>query len=235
LMCLRKRGRYNMRCVIEGCPNEGFKSGYCNKHTQQLAKHGRILSDNCEIDGCGRKRYKMFYCRRHFEQYKRHGKIIRKVLDFNEIIVIGEYAEMLLHDKYGFEVARTKISVEDIERVKTKKWHYDRYVRNNEGVMLHRFVMNCIDPNKQVDHIFHDKLDNRREFLKICTSMENNQNAPIGKRNKSGVKGVHWCKWKSKWKVEVVREGKRIFVGWFNDFDLAVKEREKVVESYGKI
>lgn len=60
-------------------------------------------------------------------------------------------------------------------------WHVDTktgYVSTRIGgksVRLHRYIMDSPE-NKIVDHINHDKTDNRRENLRICSVRENNLN-----------------------------------------------------------
>jgi hypothetical protein len=76
--------------------------------------------------------------------------------------------------------------------VTENRWTLDRsgYVVMSSGnYLLHRVVL---QPGKGqvVDHINHDKLDNRRINLRICTSKENLRNRVVHKNNMSGIKGV---------------------------------------------
>jgi len=59
-------------------------------------------------------------------------------------------------------------------------------------VLMHRLVMGIVDrPDIEVDHIFHDKLDNRRSQLRICTRAENRRNARKLMKGSSKFKGVY--------------------------------------------
>ena len=61
-----------------------------------------------------------------------------------------------------------------------------------------------------VDHINHNKLDNRKVNLRVCTDMENSKNKGLRKDNKSGVTGVVWNNEKNKWTVNIRCNNKRM-------------------------
>src|SRR5690606_31340831 len=69
-----------------------------------------------------------------------------------------------------------KVDNEDFERVIQYNWYFDgRYVRNNSAGHLHRFIMNAPD-HLEVDHIWHDELDNRKSELRLATPSQNSGN-----------------------------------------------------------
>lgn len=49
-----------------------------------------------------------------------------------------------------------------------------------------------IPEGMQIDHINHDRADNRLVNLRLVTHMQNGMNQSISKKNKSGVTGVCW-------------------------------------------
>lgn len=68
------------------------------------------------------------------------------------------------------------IDEEDYDRVSKYNWHYSNgYAVNNFDLRMHRLIMNP-PHNMVVDHKNHNKLDNRRSNLRICTQFENSQN-----------------------------------------------------------
>lgn len=89
---------------------------------------------------------------------------------------------------------------EDFEWLNQWKWCYCKYVirdiilnKKNKRIYMHRLIMNT--PEKmQTDHINGNKLDNRRNNLRICTQSQNNMNRKISKLNTSGYRGIYWDK-----------------------------------------
>lgn len=57
-------------------------------------------------------------------------------------------------------------------------------------------------------------------------------NKKKSKSNTSGVKGVYWKKDKNMWDVEIGFQKKRIHIGYFKDFEDAVKARKRAEEQY---
>lgn len=72
------------------------------------------------------------------------------------------------------------VDPEDSAKVATKKWTYSQGYAvsrdNNKHIRMHRFVMNETDPNIIIDHINHNRLDNRKKNLRRVTIKENNNN-----------------------------------------------------------
>jgi hypothetical protein len=176
----------------------------------------------------------MILCGKHRRQMSRHGKIFRTKYDANEIILFDNYAEVVLYNINGEEVNRTLIDLEDVEKVKQFKWHFNAnngYVESgSKGTkMLHRVIMDCpIDLT--VDHISCNKLDNRKINLRICTQKENNLNKIVGKNSKSGVLGVNYAD--GKWRVRVHVDGKEINIGYYENLDDAKRARKDAAEKY---
>ena len=50
--------------------------------------------------------------------------------------------------------------------------------------------------------------------------------------NKTGIRGVSWSKAKNKWRVAIYVDNKQKHVGYFDDFDLAGKARQKAEQQY---
>ena len=68
----------------------------------------------------------------------------------------------------------------------------DGYAFNAQYGRMHRFLMSA-PTNRMVDHVNGDKLDNRRENLRLATSSENQANRRAV-RGASKFKGVTWQK-----------------------------------------
>lgn len=70
-------------------------------------------------------------------------------------------------------------------------------------------------PKGDIDHINRIKDDNRWKNLRDVTRAENKQNQLVLKRNKCGVKGVHWDKNTSKYAAGICHNGKTYYLGQF--------------------
>jgi hypothetical protein len=79
----------------------------------------------------------------------------------------------------------------------------------------------------EVDHINRDKLDNRLANLRPVTRSENLHNSPPNRRNRVGVKGVHWIARLNKWQAYISAGGRRKILGCFATFDAAVAARRE--------
>ena len=90
---------------------------------------------------------------------------------------------------------------------KTSLWLTSRgYVElqiNGTHYLLHRLIMRA-EKGQYVDHINHDKLDNRRSNLRVCTQSQNLGNRNLNTNNKTGFKGV--SKFRDKWRVYVAKQ-----------------------------
>lgn len=72
-------------------------------------------------------------------------------------------------------------------------------------------------PQDEIDHINCVKGDNRISNLRIATRRQNSMNLKIYKSNKTGVKGVYWHSKRKVFVAQIRANGKRFFVGNFND------------------
>ena len=81
-------------------------------------------------------------------------------------------------------------------------------------IYMHREIMKATK-GVEVDHKNLNKLDNRRENLRLCTRTENARNIPKGKRNTSGFKGVFFQNRKNPWRARIRCGEKSISLGSF--------------------
>lgn len=127
------------------------------------------------------------------------------------------------------------------EKIKDYTWRehettgYVTTSRNNKNVDLHRLVTNAKE-GEIVDHIHgrETKMDNRSCNLRIVSKGQNNINVGIRSNNTSGVTGVSWHKTFGKWKSQIGYNGECIVLGYFKDFDDAVKARKEAEDKYYK-
>lgn len=86
-----------------------------------------------------------------------------------------------------------------------------------------------------LDHINGLTADNRIVNLRPASSSQNNMNRAVGRRNKSGGKGVSWHKKAGKWQVHVRAGGVVHYCGLFVNVEAARRARQaKAAELHGQ-
>lgn len=151
-----------------------------------------------------------------------------------------------------------KIDADDYEKIKKYSWrvhknHDNRGVgaksilyafarrfrgESPQAVLMHRFILGIEGENaniskRQVDHINHNGLDNRKSNLRIVTQSQNNQNVRKGVRGK--YPNVQWNSITGKFSTFIKTETRKIMLGdKFNTPDEALKVYEKARKEFIK-
>jgi len=102
--------------------------------------------------------------------------------------------------------------------------------------MAHRLAWlytNGSMPKDQIDHINHDKADNKIINLREVSNQENLKNQGMRGNNTSGFIGVYWDNKQEKWSSQVMVDAKCIFLGRFKNKQDAIKARKKANIKYG--
>jgi hypothetical protein len=127
-----------------------------------------------------------------------------------------------LRNKQNEIIDHTYVSKQDYEILNKYKFSKNKlgycvgYINKKSGQLIHRYIFidilkNNIDNKLCIDHINNNKLDNRRENLRIVTPSENSRNVKKRENLTSKYKGVSWyCKYK-KWYASMLIENKQIF------------------------
>jgi hypothetical protein len=125
------------------------------------------------------------------------------------------------------------IDIDDLEKVKNICWCKckDGYIsgrirgnKKNNSIRLHDYIMN-VPKDMCVDHINHDKSDNRKSNLRVCTLAQNNMN--------SNGKGVR--KRGNRWIAYASINNKYKYIGSFGSFKEAISARANFLkENYGE-
>ena len=98
---------------------------------------------------------------------------------------------------------------------------------------MHRIVMNILDsPKILVDHIYHNRNDNRKSQLRLVNNQQNQYNAVVAKDNTSGHKGVYWHKKHNKWEALISYNNKQIYLGLYDDIKDAIRVRQQAEIKY---
>lgn len=133
-----------------------------------------------------------------------NGTIIENTNDF-EYDVDYDYAQVALignHAKDTLDGNIMLVSKCDVEAVKKFKWYLcksgypgtygtcDEMIKFSRPVSLHQIMHGKLEKGYVVDHINRNKLDNRRENLRVCTAVQNSYNKSKPKNSTGKYKGV---------------------------------------------
>lgn len=88
-------------------------------------------------------------------------------------------------------------------------------------------------PKEKIDHINHDRMDNRLSNLRVVSDLESARNCSKCKSNTSGFTGVTWDKNLSKWVVRIMVNRKNLHIGVFEDIEIAKIARKEAEKEYG--
>ena len=155
------------------------------------------------------------------------------MIDVNDYLSYDELSGNLI---WQFKSSR-KVIVGSVAGCKCKRDGYIKVRFDNKLYMAHRIIWEAvvgkIPEGMQIDHINHDRSDNRMENLRVVTHIENGMNQSMYVRNKSGVTGVSWQSRDKKWRAVISKDRKVISLGYFNNFDDAVVARLSAEIEFG--
>jgi hypothetical protein len=130
------------------------------------------------------------------------------------------------------------------------KWHAIKHrntfyaVRNSRPdsvtgkripIRMHRVILGLTDSKIQGEHANGNGLDNQLSNLRFANNQQNSQNRGMNANNTSGFKGVSWRQREQKWVAQTVVDGKKTFIGYFNDPNEAARAYDQAaVEHFGE-
>jgi hypothetical protein len=148
---------------------------------------------------------------------------------YNEFDVSGDFGVGYIDDiEFYFDV-------EDYPKIKDIKWNKQNqgyitgYIKNNKYVLLHRFIMDA-DKDVIIDHINHNKKDNRKSNLRISDYSKNGMNKEID--NRSIYPGVRYHKKYNNWTARIQVCYKPIHLGTFETCEEAISARKDAEDIY---
>lgn len=153
---------------------------------------------------------------------------------YNDYDLSGDFG--IGYDQKGREFY---FDLEDYNKIKEHCWcvdNKDKYVCTlieGKRFRLHNIVMGDKD-GKVIDHIDGNRVDNRKENLRLVTRHQNNMNVTKVPNTKSGVIGVFQTK-SMKWKACITYKYKRYNLGVYDKLEDAIRERlKKEKELFGE-
>lgn len=204
--------------------NKMYYCDVCNrKVSNKIIRQGHIL------------------CSKHMHQLHKYGKFLDNIQRTNNDL--NDYTIDYKNNTVTFNLYNQKnvkngefiIDLEDIEKVKYRKW---RISSNNhvvtglpaKGTMrdLSHVILDFRPENFTkgvVDHIDGNPLNNKKENLRICTQGENTLNKSFVSNNTSGFIGISYSKNKNRYDPEIRLNGKRCHLGYTKTLEEAVYKR----------
>jgi HNH endonuclease len=195
-----------------------------------------MKSKYCSLETCSSPYSARGYCTKHYTRYSRGidpARLSRE--DHRPARIEGEIAYIPL----GVDTSEFTIVDRDNANLDQFKWHKDKdgyAIGYSKGkhFKLHQIVLGESREDHVVDHINRDKLDNRKDNLRLVSYHVNSINHTISSRNTSGVAGVHWSKKDKSWIAKITARGVTTFLGLYPTLEQASRVREAAQLIYWK-
>lgn len=166
-------------------------------------------------------------------------------------------AEVPIYSR-GVVVAHALVDDEDLGLVSRYRWHLvkgyaaagivhpeggwlilssGKRKRRQTKIKMHRLILGLNPGEGEPDHINRNKLDNRRENLRLGSHIQNTQNHP-GHVRTSRQRGVYWDppgrdrRVNGRWRVEFSHYGQRHNLGSFRTEEEAVEVAQGWLEAH---
>jgi hypothetical protein len=164
----------------------------------------------------------------------------------NKITIFDDKTAKITIINKVFGIKECLIDLEDLPRIRMFKWNISHITKRNKThyvvsqiggktISLHRLVMSF--PEKQIDHINFNGLDNRKENLREVTASQNCTNKNVQSNNKLGIKGIQkrtFLNGVTKYRSRIRISGKLITLGHSLTIEEAIELRSKAEIEYLK-
>lgn len=118
-----------------------------------------------------------------------------------------------------------KAIVDDCDYLRLNRWswcfHPDGYAirtiyeNGKKTVRMHQELFEYVPAGCEIDHIDGNGLNNRRENLRIVTHQQNTFNQKPHQGSTSIYKGVSYCTAKKKWRAQIMLNGSKYHLGFY--------------------
>lgn len=166
----------------------------------------------------------------------KHERTVARCKKYNKYNLSGDFGIGIASncdEEFYFDL-------EDYEKIYNYCWYKDfstGYMKTrtveNKWIFLHRFVTD--NKYQLVDHINHNKLDDRKSNLRDATRSVNSLNkAKLLSTNTSGITGVSFSKKRNRWWAQLCVNNVSMYLGSFINKDDAIRARLKAEAKYYK-
>ncbi|HGF7373652.1 TPA: HNH endonuclease [Vibrio cholerae] len=203
----------------ENCGKERIQ-----KHSEFKRSKNHYCSRECSFSAMSARK-KPIFTREFTEEEPITATELKELFSYDEIS--GDFTVIKKYNTL-YKVGDTPLSV--------NKDGYLQLRINKKMYVQHRLAwlyMTGFFPDGDIDHINHDRLDNRFCNLRVVTKDENNRNMSMRHSNTSGVTGVSLHRATGSWCAEIKHKGKKVYLGLYKDINDAKLAREEAEVRYG--
>lgn len=195
----------------------------CDCGNEKDISYNSLMYDKTQSCGC-----------LSIEKIKNIGKNNKK---YNKYIFYGDMGLCYTSDYKNCWI----FDSDDYDVIANYYWHTNgkdygmAKLSNEKNIYMHRLVMNCYDSSVEIDHINHNRFDNRKVNLRKLTPSENQHNKQVNKNNTSGITGISYHK-KDKRYIGTINKDKVCYKKEFKTIQEAISWRKnKSLELYGEL
>lgn len=148
---------------------------------------------------------------------------------------------------YQVPLTKGKVALvdkEDYEEVSKYNWYCStlgyavRNYKKRDGSrgkkFMHREILRA-PKDKNIDHVNHNTLDNRKDNLRFANKSKNGMNRQVNSNNTTGYKGVILRKDTKKYRAHITKNSKRYWLGQYETVEKAAKAyNKKAIELFGE-
>lgn len=162
--------------------------------------------------------------KQHKKKLKKIGTTIERNKEGIAIIKTSKRDEILVDDDKYFELKQYTWNINN---------GYFYAEINGKGTLIHRYLMKP-KTTEIIDHVNHNRADNRIINLRICNESLNNHNRSKMLNTTSKFIGVSFENYSQKYRAEIKHKGKKYRLGRFkNEIEAAKAYNTKAHELYG--
>lgn len=120
-----------------------------------------------------------------------------------------------------------------------RKDGYLQVTSKSKSHLVHRIIWDMLHPDdllldsEFVDHIDHNRVNNRPDNLRKVTRMGNLRNQSRRGTNTTGSNGIYWTARENKWNAQITVNYQTKHLGYFESKDDAIAARKMAEKEFG--